>query len=76
MMSGALGPNAMRAGFNATAFPANDDGSTTVALPFAVNFFGTSYGQLFLNNNGNVTFNQRLGTYTPFPLVGSNVFHW
>lgn len=50
----------------------NDDGSTPpVPLPFPVNYFGTSYGSLYVNNNGNVTFRQPLGTYTPFRLTAS-----
>ena len=67
--AGALGPNAIRAGFNSTAFPGNDDDSVTVALPFSVNFFGTTYNQLFLNNNGNVTFDAALSDFTPFDLL-------
>jgi len=53
-------------------FAANDDGSTAqVALPFSMNFFGTTYNALYVNNNGNVTFETPLGTYTPFGLVGT-----
>ena len=49
---------------------ANDDGSTgPIPLPFAINLFGTSRDFLFVNNNGNVTFESRLGTYTPFRLT-------
>ncbi|HEY6029842.1 MAG TPA: nidogen-like domain-containing protein, partial [Gaiellaceae bacterium] len=52
--------------------PPNDDGSTdAVALPFTLNFFGNSYGSLYVNNNGNVTFNGRMSTYTPFPIVST-----
>ena len=47
----------------------NDDGSTQqVALPFPVNFYGQTYNQLWVNNNGNVTFDGPLSTYTPFGL--------
>jgi hypothetical protein len=56
----------------AQTLPANDDGSTgTVTLPFPVNFFGTSYDFLYVNNNGNVTFNSPLSTYTPFRITSS-----
>jgi uncharacterized repeat protein (TIGR01451 family) len=68
MAASALGPNAIRPGFNSSEFTANDDASTTVALPFTVDFFGTSYNHLFLNNNGNVTFDAELSTFTPFDL--------
>jgi len=58
------------AGLFTTSLPANDDGSTgSVALGFTANFFGTSYTNLFVNNNGNVTFDVPLGTFTPFPLL-------
>jgi hypothetical protein len=51
----------------------NDDGSTSaVQLPFQVNFFGRSYNQLWVNNNGNVTFDEPLWTYTPFGLAGTS----
>jgi hypothetical protein len=60
-------------GCAANALPANDDGSTgSVALPFAVNFFGTSYTAAWVNNNGNITFNGPLSTYTPFSLLSTH----
>ncbi len=70
--AGALGPNAIRAGFNTSTFAGNDDGSTTVALPFSVHFFSGTFSQLFLNNNGNVTFDSALSTFTPFDLSTAN----
>lgn len=51
----------------------NDDGSTNqISLPFEVNFFGNTYSSFFVNNNGNVTFNNPLSSYTPnpFPIAG------
>jgi Zn-dependent metalloprotease len=51
------------------ALGANDDGSTgRVDLPFTADFYGDRYQSLFVNNNGNVTFDGPLGTYTPFGL--------
>src|SRR5690606_7927931 len=50
---------------------ANDDLSTAaiditpVFGPGGLNFFGTSYTQLYVNNNGNLTFTGSLGQYTP-----------
>jgi hypothetical protein len=38
-----------------------------------LNFQGAQYNQLFVNNNGNVTFNQPLSTYTPFNLLTQHV---
>lgn len=52
--------------------PRNDDGSTgAISLPFRVNFYGANKTQLYVNNNGNVTFNAPLGTYTPFEITAS-----
>jgi len=52
------------AGTNTLA--ANDDGSTgLVSLGFAANFFGTSYTDGYVNNNGNLTFTGGLNQFTP-----------
>jgi len=59
-------------GCSTSTLPANDDGSTgNLALPFAGNFFGTTYSSLYVNNNGNVTFRAPLSTYTPFTIDAS-----
>lgn len=69
----AVGPNAVRPGFNANSLPANDDGSTgLVPIGFSLDFFGTTYTDLFVNNNGNVTFDNALGIFTPFDLTSTN----
>jgi MYXO-CTERM domain-containing protein len=54
----------------------NDDGSSraidiTSAFPSGLNFFGSTYREVYLNTNGNITFNGQLGTYTPdaFPVA-------
>jgi hypothetical protein len=61
-------------GFAANNLPANDDGSTgLINLGFAANLFGTTYTQAYINNNGNITFDNPLGTYTPFGLTGGGV---
>jgi len=45
---------------------ANDDGSTgQVGLGFTADINGTNYTQTYVNNNGNITFNNPLGTFTP-----------
>jgi hypothetical protein len=49
-----------------TVLPANDDGSTgLVNLGFTALINATSYTQTYVNNNGNITFNGALNTYTP-----------
>jgi hypothetical protein len=68
--SGSIGAGAMRAGFDSNTLARNDDGSTgLVPLGFMLNFFGTQYDSLFVNNNGNVTFDFPLSTFTPFDLT-------
>ncbi|HZV36103.1 MAG TPA: nidogen-like domain-containing protein [Verrucomicrobiae bacterium] len=66
-------------GFTNNVFQGNDDGtfpgtdsSGGVPQPigFSINFYGKTYTQLYVNNNGNVTFDSPLGEYTPFGLVG------
>ncbi len=45
----------------------NDDGSSAaIPLPFNFNLYGTIYTQVFINNNGNLTFTTDLSTFTPF----------
>ncbi len=52
--------------FNGNTLPANDDGSTgLVALGFTANINGTNFNNTYVNNNGNVTFNNPLSTFTP-----------
>jgi hypothetical protein len=66
----AAASNAILAGFNTNTLAANDDGSTgLVDLPFPIDFFNSTYNSLYVNNNGNVTFNNPLGTYTPSALT-------
>lgn len=61
---------AMVAGFDAGSLGRTDDGSSgPVAIGFAFNFFGTSHTQLYVNNNGNVTFDGPLSSFTPFGIA-------
>lgn len=63
---------AIRPGFDEFTLAANDDLYTEnpVNIGYDLNFFGTVYDMLYVNNNGNVTFDQPLATYTPFGLTG------
>ena len=46
--------------------PGNDDGSTGVInLGFTFDFYGTPFTQVYINNNGNLTFGSAFGGYTP-----------
>lgn len=59
-------------GFNSNTLAPNDDGSTgLVNIGFDVNFFGVTSSQLYVNNNGNVTFDSQLSTFTPFDLTST-----
>ena len=59
------------AGFGENVLPANDDGSsaaidiTSVFGAAGLNFFGTDYTSLYVNNNGNITFAAPSGQFTP-----------
>lgn len=67
-----VGPGAMRSGFESnTLGPSDDDYTDLVNIGFPVNFFGTTYTQLYVNNNGNVTFDDSQSTYTPYNLIAA-----
>lgn len=52
--------------FTGNSLAANDDGSTgAVNLGFTAKINATNFTQTFVNNNGNITFNNPLGTFTP-----------
>ncbi len=64
-----LPDSTFREGFNSNSLVRNDDSSSgLIPLGFTVNFFGSIQDSLYINNNGNVTFDSPLSTYTPFPL--------
>jgi hypothetical protein len=53
-----------------TNFPANDDGSIgPINLGFNFNLYGTNYTQVWINNNGNITFTSAANSFssTGFP---------
>ncbi|NQZ34509.1 MAG: hypothetical protein HRT58_02550, partial [Crocinitomicaceae bacterium] len=48
-----------------TSIPRNDDGSFgPIALPFVFDLYGTSYTQVWINTNGNLTFTGPYSTYS------------
>ena len=54
---------AIRSGFNSNTLSRNDDGSTSlVSIGFDINFDSFISNQLYVNNNGNVTFDHNLYT--------------
>jgi hypothetical protein len=69
MQAQAIRPNE---GFRAGSVARNDDGSSAlVPIGFDVNFFGRTRTHAYVNNNGNITFDAALATFTPFGLVGT-----
>jgi len=68
LLNGFGGPS----GFGTSFLPRNDDGSTSVLpLPFSINFFGNTYNSFYVNNNGNITFQQPLSAFTPSAFPGA-----
>lgn len=66
------GPRRNLPGFSTNALLVSDDFSTgLVPIGFTINLFGTSYSSLYVNDNGNVTFDSPLLAYTNFPLTGA-----
>jgi hypothetical protein len=59
--------------FTDSTLARNDDGSTgLVSMGFTIDFFGLSRSNLYVNNNGNATFDNPLSTFTPFALSTTN----
>lgn len=54
------------------ALGGNDDGSTAaIALPFPVAVYGGVFSNIWINNNGNITFDGPLNEYTAFAFPGN-----
>ena len=63
-------PTAIRPGFTNSILDRNDDFYTgVVSIGFGINFFGQLRTNLYVNNNGNVTFDSYLSYYTPTNLL-------
>jgi hypothetical protein len=51
----------------------NDDGSSPeIPMPFSINFHGRQFQSLWVNNNGNVTFDGPMSDFTPADLTTFN----
>lgn len=58
--------------FTFSSLGPNDDGSSGVVdVGFDLNFFGNNDRTVIVNNNGNITFDSALSTFTPFSLLSS-----
>jgi Ca2+-binding RTX toxin-like protein len=66
------------AGFGENQLTRNDDSYTSninisnVFGAAGLNFFGTNYTNISVNNNGNITFGSGLSTYTPYGMQSSS----
>jgi Secretion system C-terminal sorting domain len=53
--------------------PPNDDGSSTaIALPFTFSLFGDTYTEVYVNNNGNISFDNPYTIFISSPFPSSN----
>jgi len=60
---------AVRPGFDDYFRERNDDlSSGLIPIGFPISLFGKTETHCYVNNNGNITFSQQLGSYTPNPL--------
>ena len=60
--------------FTGNSLAANDGDSTgRIDIGFNIDFFGVRQNNLYVNNNGNVTFDRALSTFTPFGLLTSSI---
>ena len=55
--------------FTLAMLPNDDEFSNVIVLPFNFSFYGTTYDSLYINNNGNISFDLPYSTFTanPFP---------
>ncbi len=57
-------------GCTTNSLPRGDDvGTSAVNLGFSVNWFGSSYSQILINNNGGLSFNDGRGSFTDYTNV-------
>lgn len=66
-------------GFGENYLERNDDGYSSFIdlssiFPDGINFFGTTWTGLYVNNNGNVTFGSGLYSFTPTSIGGSYTY--
>ncbi len=52
--------------FTLAMAPNDDLYSNTIYLPFSFSFYGATYDSLYINNNGNISFNMPYNTFTAF----------
>jgi hypothetical protein len=66
--------NAVRLGYDQQPLDRNDDGSTEIVpIGFYIKFYGSSNNALYVNNNGDVTFDSPQSEYSPKTLASLGV---
>jgi len=64
---------AVRGGFGGNTLAIGDDvSSNAVNIGFTANFNGVEFTDVFVNTNGNITFDAPTTNFTPFPLANLN----
>lgn len=61
--------------FALAMMPNDDESSAPIPLPFTFDFYGTTYNSVFINNNGNISFQTPYSEFTPnaFPTASFNM---
>ena len=72
LINGLGGP----AGFGSNLLAVGDDNSSSAVslssvFPNGLDFFGTTYTSIYINNNGNLTFNGPSSTFTPSAITAN-----
>jgi hypothetical protein len=55
--------------FTLAMLPNDDEFSNVIVLPFNFSFYGTIYDSLYINNNGNISFDLPYSTFTANPCL-------
>ena len=67
----AAGADTIRTGFTLSGDlgKGDDNNSQPASIGCSANFYGTTASQVYVNNNGNITFGSKEETYTPYGLL-------
>ncbi|MFM7473506.1 MAG: nidogen-like domain-containing protein [Crocinitomicaceae bacterium] len=57
--------------FTLAMLPNDDDSSPLISLPFTFDFYGNTYNSLYINNNGNISFQAPYMTYSAYSFPDS-----
>ncbi|MFM7299885.1 MAG: nidogen-like domain-containing protein, partial [Crocinitomicaceae bacterium] len=57
--------------FTLAMLPNDDNSSPVISLPFTFDFYGNTYDSLYINNNGNISFQAPYMTYSAYSFPDS-----